>query len=145
MQRKEIPIRVYQHIQYANTQEKETYELQTSAIYTELESFTKFQYQGENGEPIEVKLSHSQTTGNVEIEIKQSNATMRFVQAQQTQCLYSMEGHIASLAIETNRISIGFDPQLETGKMQQSLQIEYALIMDDEKLGNYVFRLIYSL
>ena len=143
MRREQLTIEVIQQIRYADSQEVEEYRHQTQAILLELQSYSKITYQDANQQTVEVKWSLD-TTESVQVEIKQPDYCLTFHPTKETATFYHTPQGLWELQVRTKQIQWHFAPATSAQAKQQGLTIDYQLKKSEEILGNYRFRLIYS-
>lgn len=138
MQRRTIQLEVNQQINYAETSHQEEWQLQTTGELVELSSYTKISYQDKKEARIELKWKNSFLEGQPLLEIRQPQYSLFFNPEQTTMTHYQTPQGQWELEVETEHLSW---TEVD-GK--QAVTVFYSIKINQESLGKYEFRLIYS-
>lgn len=143
MRRETVKITTLQTIHYDGAQTTEQYDYQAEAILLELESYHKLTYQDEQGNTLEWKWQPDYDPSST-VVMKQAGYQLHFNPQLATETLYQTPQGYWQLSVITKQCRWQFSPGTQSGLSRYQLDIAYELHREEEKLGDYRFRLIFE-
>lgn len=144
MQKKQVAIVVKQQIVYAETNETDRWQHETTADLLELETFSKLTYTDERGQLVHVKWQWLASEATWLVEVKQGQNVLRFDTTQTTACHYMTPQGTWPMTIDTQSVRLGFEKNTADAGVRRQLHIHYQLKVDNQLLGTYYFSVVFE-
>lgn len=134
MERKRVKIQVQQRIDYANSQDQETFNLETDGELLELRTYSRLTYYDQDDVEITIKWYPHEEADRPFVEIQQPNHHLIFDPSRSTVSRYQTPQGEWLLMILTDSVDLmNSDPRI--------ISINYQIKQGDHLLGDYHFQL----